>query len=242
MLRPVVHAVSMAICSISLYVAFSVPAQAQASAAQQLQSAGQNYNIPAGPLAPALRSLASSANILLTFTAEQTAGKTTTGLNGKYMTQAAFAALRAGTGLQSVQLDNGGYILRAAPVASAASKEDEAILPVVMVRGSAHLPGDLLKPYAGGQVARGGRLDILGNMDIMDAPFSITSYTAELIENQQARSILDMVANDPSVRGGFRRAHFIKIFRSEVFHLLRPIQPSTVCMEWLREGEAQLSP
>ncbi|CAG9933837.1 STN domain-containing protein [Candidatus Nitrotoga arctica] len=142
MLRPVAHAVSMAICSISLYVAFSVPAQAQTAAAQQLQSAGQNYNIPAGPLAPALRSLASSANVLLTFTAEQTADKTTAGLNGKYMTQAAFAALLTGTGLQSVQLENGGYILRAASVVFPASKEDEAMLPVVMVRSSARLPGD----------------------------------------------------------------------------------------------------
>lgn len=41
---------------------------------------------------------------------------------------------------------------------------------------------------------------MLGNTDIMDAPFNVTSYTSELIENQQARTVADVLANDPSVR------------------------------------------
>ena len=35
---------------------------------------------------------------------------------------------------------------------------------------------------------------------MFDAPFNITSYTAQTIENQQARSIADVLANDPSAR------------------------------------------
>ncbi len=54
--------------------------------------------------------------------------------------------------------------------------------------------------YAGGQVARGAQVGVLGNKDFLDTPFNITSYTAELMENQQARSITEAVANDPSVR------------------------------------------
>ncbi|ABS63678.1 TonB-dependent siderophore receptor [Parvibaculum lavamentivorans DS-1] len=58
-------------------------------------------------------------------------------------------------------------------------------------------------PYAGGQVAAGARIGVLGNQDIMDVPFSVTSYTEELIRNQQAETIGDVVANDPSVRTGY---------------------------------------
>ena len=58
-------------------------------------------------------------------------------------------------------------------------------------------------PYAGGQVATGARLGVLGNKDIMDVPFSVTSYTEELIRNQQAETIGDVVANDPSVRTSY---------------------------------------
>ena len=68
------------------------------------------------------------------------------------------------------------------------------------VTAQAERADGLPKAYAGGQVARGGRLGMLGNTDLMDAPFNITSYTAELIENQQARSVGDVLVNDPSVR------------------------------------------
>ncbi len=52
--------------------------------------------------------------------------------------------------------------------------------------------------YAGGQVTRSGRIGLLGNRDIFDTPFSISSYTSELIENQQARTVADVIQNDAS--------------------------------------------
>ena len=73
----------------------------------------------------------------------------------------------------------------------------------------------LMKPYAGGQVAKGGRVGVLGNKDAMDTPFSINAYTNELIQNQQARSVGDVLLNDPSVRvargfGNFQESYFIR--------------------------------
>ncbi|HML90447.1 MAG TPA: TonB-dependent receptor plug domain-containing protein, partial [Methylomusa anaerophila] len=59
---------------------------------------------------------------------------------------------------------------------------------------------DLPPAYAGGQVARGSRLGVLGNKDFLDTPFNITSYTDKLIENQQSHTLAGVVANDPSVR------------------------------------------
>lgn len=78
----------------------------------------------------------------------------------------------------------------------------------VTVPGKTEAIGGLQKTYSGGQFARGGSLGILGNTDLMDVPFSTTIYTSELIDNQQALSVADVVMNDASVRpltsrGGF---------------------------------------
>jgi iron complex outermembrane recepter protein len=73
------------------------------------------------------------------------------------------------------------------------------VLPPVNVtadRGPAGLP----RPYAGGQVAQGGSLGLLGTKSVMDSPFSTTSYTSELIEDQQGRTAADTLVNDSSVR------------------------------------------
>ena len=85
-------------------------------------------------------------------------------------------------------------------------------LSTVTVNASADASAEGLSPaYAGGQVARGGRAGILGTQDNMDTPFAITAFTNELIQNQQARSVGDVLQNDPSIRvargfGNFQQA------------------------------------
>ncbi|SEH69434.1 iron complex outermembrane recepter protein [Methylobacterium sp. 275MFSha3.1] len=54
--------------------------------------------------------------------------------------------------------------------------------------------------YAGGQVARGGRLGLLGDIETQKAPFSIASYTDTLIRDRQARTVSETLVLDPSVR------------------------------------------
>ncbi|WP_144949425.1 TonB-dependent receptor [Pseudomonas oryzihabitans] len=62
-------------------------------------------------------------------------------------------------------------------------------------------PKDAPSPaYTGGQVATGGKLGVLGNQDNMSVPFSVTSYTAQLIQDQQAQTIGEVLSNDASVR------------------------------------------
>lgn len=74
-------------------------------------------------------------------------------------------------------------------------------LPEVAVTAETALDSSAPPPvYAGGQVASGGKLGLLGNQDFMDTPFNITSYTAQTIEDQQARSLSDVLIADPSVR------------------------------------------
>jgi len=89
--------------------------------------------------------------------------------------------------------------------------------PVPYVTPSTGTLGAPPAPYAGGQVASGGSLGLLGNRSVMDAPFNQTSYTAELIKNQQARTIRDVLMNDPSVRviqaaGGGADSLFVRGF------------------------------
>ncbi|WLH53828.1 TonB-dependent receptor [Pseudomonas tolaasii] len=68
------------------------------------------------------------------------------------------------------------------------------------INADAPAPNALPPVYAGGQVARGGQLGVLGNQDIMDVPFSMSSYTEKLIRDQQAENIGDVLLNDSSVR------------------------------------------
>lgn len=92
-------------------------------------------------------------------------------------------------------------------------------LQSVEITASADASADgLTEPYAGEQVARGGRVGILGNQDYMETPFTSTAYTSKLILDQQARSVSDIVQNDPSVRvargyGNMQELYMVRGFR-----------------------------
>jgi iron complex outermembrane receptor protein len=73
-------------------------------------------------------------------------------------------------------------------------------LGATTISADAATPNALPPVYAGGQVARGGQLGVLGNQDIMDVPFSMSSYTEKLIRDQQAENVGDVLLNDSSVR------------------------------------------
>jgi iron complex outermembrane receptor protein len=109
-------------------------------------------------------------------------------------------------------------LLTAGHASAQTADASTATMPTVTVRASADASAQgLPAAYAGGQVARGGRLGLLGNVDIMDTPFNATNYTQDLIADQQARSVADIVQNDPSVRvargsGNFQELYVIRGF------------------------------
>lgn len=82
----------------------------------------------------------------------------------------------------------------------AAAPAPRRVEPVPYLTPSTGTLGAPPAPYAGGQVATGGSLGLLGNRGVMNTPFNQTSYTAQLIANQQARTVGDVLFNDPSVR------------------------------------------
>lgn len=96
--------------------------------------------------------------------------------------------------------------------------QPEIPLQRVVVEASADASAQgLSKPYAGGQVARGGRVGLLGTQDMMDTPFNALNYTQSLIQDQQARSVADVLLNDPAVRnargfGNFQELYVVRGF------------------------------
>jgi iron complex outermembrane receptor protein len=69
----------------------------------------------------------------------------------------------------------------------------------VAVQAQPSQPG-VAPAFAGGQVAQGARLGMLGNTNTMKSPFNVTSYTDKFIRDQQAATGADALILDPSVR------------------------------------------
>jgi iron complex outermembrane receptor protein len=95
----------------------------------------------------------------------------------------------------------------------------ETVLPEVKVQAGSAFAETLPPVYAGGQVARGGRVGLLGNKDVMDTPFSVTSYTSQVMEDQQARTLADVLANDPSIRSTTSTGHGFENFNMRGFNV-----------------------
>jgi len=113
-------------------------------------------------------------------------------------------------------LASGAALAQSAQSIDATQPDPKMATVVVTASADASAQG-LPAAYAGGQVARGGRLGLLGNVDIMDTPFNTTNYTLALIQDQQAKSVADVVQNDPSVRvargfGNYQELYVIRGF------------------------------
>ncbi|MDR0279441.1 MAG: TonB-dependent siderophore receptor [Paucimonas sp.] len=98
-----------------------------------------------------------------------------------------------------------------------ATAGDSLTLDATHVDSSYISSGPLPEELAGGQVARGARLGMMGNKDVRDTPFSITSYTAKTLADLQTVTVADALERDPSVRstgqtGGIVDSFFIRGF------------------------------
>lgn len=158
----------------------------------------QTFDIPAAPLNQVLTRLANESGILLAAPRDLLAGRQSGGVRGQYSRPEALNVALAGTGLRAAREAPNQYRLEAV------GETGTALLDTVTVTASALSTG-LPPVYAGGQVASGGRVGLLGNLGDLDTPFSATQYTAKLIEDQQAQNIGDVLVNDPSVRNTYSR-------------------------------------
>lgn len=123
-------------------------------------------------------------------------------------------AWAAGTGQSGVAADQ---TADAAPVVPADASKDALTLDTTRIDARYNGATALPETLAGGQVARGARLGMLGNKDVMDTPFSVTSYTAKTLADLQTVTVADALERDPSVRstgqtGGIVDSFFIRGF------------------------------
>ncbi|WP_109051399.1 TonB-dependent receptor [Azospirillum sp. TSA6c] len=170
----------------------------------QTAAATVNADIPAGPLGETLSRFAAQAGVTVQAAPAMVRDKTSPGLKGATTVEDGLRRLLAGSGHGIARTASGYAVVAqsaAAPASSPASSPDSTTLPALQVTANAGLmTGGLAQPYAGGQVARGGSVGLLGSGDVMDTPFSTVNYTSDLIENQQARTAADTLINDASVR------------------------------------------
>lgn len=97
-------------------------------------------------------------------------------------------------------------------VTTSAAAQSAATLEEVRVKAAADTPEALPAVAPGGKTAKGARLGVLGNTSVMDAPFNVTPFTAQTIEDQQARTLAAVLKNDPSVRTTTNEGHIVENF------------------------------
>ncbi|UVE42974.1 TonB-dependent receptor [Pseudomonas chlororaphis] len=182
-LRPLLHLGFMLTLS-------SSPLFIQASWADA--AARRSYQVPAGPLSAALTRFAGLAGVNLSVDPQLVSGRNSSGLSGEYGVEEGFARLLQGSGLQLQPVGEQAYILTPAPQDGSLQ-----LAPTSILGAGGATDSDV---FAGGQVARRGSQGLLGSKDFMETPFSMTTYTSEVVKNQQARTLGDLIASDPSVR------------------------------------------
>ncbi|MBB5610930.1 MULTISPECIES: TonB-dependent receptor [unclassified Janthinobacterium] len=192
--KPALSRQAAAVRAVVLGLALSaagVPALAQSQASGLAAEAKSNFNVAAGPLGSVLNSFATTAGIELTADTSLLQGKSSKGLSGSYSVREGFTELLRGHSLHAIQQANGSYTV------SRLAQQGEVVMPGVTVQAQ---QGGATQAYAGGHVASGGRVGLLGSKDFMETPFNTVSYTERFIEDRQARDITDVIsAVDPTV-------------------------------------------
>lgn len=209
---------SRATLGVALMATTAIAGAATASpAAAQVASADRRFEIPAQPLPQALMIFGRQSGLQVTAQGDLTKGLNSATVSGQFAPAEALSRLLVGTGLTYRFVGATGVQLERAPQARGAINlgpvrvEADATGAVRPSPAQAEI-GAQPPAYAGGQVARGAKAGLLGNRDIFDIPLNITSFTAETIRNQQAHSIGDVLANDPSVRNAYPRGGEIDEF------------------------------
>ncbi len=186
---------------LTLYAGLITPAAAAEQQAPAVAERALDFAIPAQNLNSALLDFAERAGFQLVYDVSMVEGRQSAPLRGAFTPREGLDRLLSGTGI-TWQLNGANTVSLA--TAEENEEEEPEMLPPLTVEGKAQSArfwlSDLPEVYKGGQVARGGRIGLLGNQDIFDTPFSVTSYTAELIDNQQARTVGDVIRNDSSAR------------------------------------------
>ncbi|MGH8466356.1 MAG: TonB-dependent receptor plug domain-containing protein, partial [Pseudomonas sp.] len=196
--------VAMKALSFAVALAALMPVHSVFAADALTSSAIRDYSIAPGPLGDTLAQFAALSGVPLSFDANLLNARQSPGLQGHYTVEAGFARLLEGSGYD-LQRTGSGFTL--APHVGAGGALELGATTI-----NSAVDGAALDTYGGGQVARTARLGLLGNRSINDVPFSVVSYTAKTIADQQARTVGDVLLNDASVRQSAGFGNFSQVF------------------------------
>jgi len=185
-LRPLATHLRIALLGLACFACLPADPASAAGTATTV-SATQHYALPAGPLSMTLYRFAAQAGITLTFDAALTDGRRSAGLNGSYGAEAGLSKLLAGSGLEAVRGENGGYRLRRLPAANMG----EARLAPVTVSASAARDGTT---EGSGSYAPGPSTTAAGlNMSLRETPQSVSVVTRQQIEDQNLNDVTEVL-------------------------------------------------
>jgi iron complex outermembrane receptor protein len=166
----------------------------------------RQFSIAPQPLPAALAEFSRASGVQVSAPSGLTAGRTSPGVSGTLEPSAALDRLLAGTTLVG-RIDGGTVLLAQAP-----TTEGTVMLPPVDVTATRAVPGGTIgtlpPPFAGGQVASGGQVGMLGNRRNLETPFATQSYTADLIRERQVQSLTDLTRLDPATSTGSSRYRY----------------------------------
>jgi iron complex outermembrane receptor protein len=182
---------------IALAAAMAVSIQGADAQERTLQIAQSTapvaLDIPAGPLPDALANFGRATRLQVLYPSELARDLRSPGVRGSLPTEQALQQLLSGTGL-GYRFTNDTTVTLERQTTGTLN-----VAPASVEAQRFHDPISLPREYPGGQVARGGKVGVLGNKDMMDTPFNQTSYTSKLIQDQQVQTLGKVVENDPSV-------------------------------------------
>jgi len=190
-IKRMAHALQLVFIGSALLLNAQAPALAQESAAAA--AASLDFQVPAGDLAAALRQVASQSRVILSFTPEQTRGKTSAGLIGRHDVLAALNGVLRGTGLKAERSANGSYVLRQAD--AAAGGEALSMMPEVSVKAQ--------QDATEGSGAYVSALPVstatpLG-LSIRETPQSVSVITQQRMQDQGLSTIAQVMAQTPGI-------------------------------------------
>jgi len=163
----------------------------------------QQWNIPGGPLAPALDRFARQAGISLSYGAQSIGNRTTQGVQGTLETSAALSSLLQGTELQPEQQGPNAYLIipqtkPAGPLELGAT-EDYRLAPVIInakVKANANDDADSVvakELWVGGKVAT----------SILNTPASVSVVTRKEMEQRSVSTTEEALLYTPGVISDF---------------------------------------
>lgn len=211
-LHPIAQAGLAVLMAVGLAAALPRAAQAQQAEQAQTPVAAQQrlFQIPAGPLAPALTAFAADAGVSVSAPSALVQGQRTAGLQGRYTVRQALERLLAGSNLQADAAGQGGYVLRAVPQVRPTSEAAGGTLAEVRVTAQAERSGTT--EGTGSYTATGpsSTATKLG-LTLRETPQAVTVITRERIQEQGLATVNDVVQTAPGLtyrRFGPERASF----------------------------------